>query len=139
MVLLCGAVGQGIAGKIAAPGRLRQMYCIIIFSNAPCLIWLANTDGVERLVAACIMALVHFMNQPVYNSIISHYIPVQRRSLGYGYSSMFCFGMGGFGALVGGWIPSMEVFFHVLAGVAILGGLLAVLLSFWPAANWDND
>ncbi|MCH8923019.1 MAG: MFS transporter [Planctomycetes bacterium] len=101
--LACGAVGQGLAGKFGRPDRLAWMLAVVVLANAPCLVWIALASGPMRIAATCVFAFVHFMNQPLYNSMLADYIPRRRRSLGYGFSNMMVFGMGGLGA----WLTGM--------------------------------
>lgn len=128
IALLCAAVGQGIAGRIAEPGRLERQLAWILFANVPPLLWMAVADGPWRFVAACVLAFIHFMNQPVYNSLIADLIPLSRRSTGYGFSNMMCFGIGAFGPLVAGLLPSEQAVYASLGGLAAAAGLVSLLL-----------
>ena len=128
IVLLCAAVGQGIAGRIAAPEKLEKQLSLILLANAPLLFWMAVAEGHFRLIAACILALVHFMNQPIYNSLIAELVPVSRRSFGYGFSNMICFGVGAFGPIAVGPIGSEQWVYASLGGVALCAGVMASLL-----------
>lgn len=127
-VLICGAVGQAIAGRLCQPGRLEKLLVIVLIGNVPPLIWMSLADGYSRFIAACVLALIHFMNQPVYNSLIAQFIPASRRSMGYGFSNMMCFGIGALGPLCAGQIESDTTVYAMLAGVAALASLLAVWL-----------
>lgn len=128
VVLLCAAVGQGIAGRIAAPEKLEKQLALILLANAPLLFWMAVAEGEYRLIAACVLALVHFMNQPIYNSLIAELVPTSRRSFGYGFSNMICFGVGAFGPIAVGPIDSEQWVYATLGGVALCAGLIASLL-----------
>ncbi|MBC8873946.1 MAG: MFS transporter [Planctomycetes bacterium] len=131
LVLLFAAVGQGVAGKIARAGRLEPLMALILFANVPPLIWMSLADGRARIWAACSLALVHFMNQPVYNSLIAEYVPRARRSLGYGFSNTLCFGIGGFGPTYAGFVKDDFRTYGGLAILAAIAGLLALLLVRW--------
>ncbi len=131
MALACGAVGQGLAGKFGRPDRLAWMLAVVVLANAPCLIWIALASGPLRIVATCVFAFVHFMNQPLYNSMLADYIPRRRRSLGFGFSNMMVFGTGGLGA----WITGMllenvgpQSTYLTLAGLALTAGLLSLVI-----------
>jgi MFS family permease len=128
VVLLCAAVGQGIAGRIAAPEKLEKQLSLILLANAPLLFWMAVAEGEFRLLAACVLALVHFMNQPIYNCLIAELVPTSRRSFGYGFSNMICFGVGAFGPMAVGPIESETRVYATLSGVALCAGLIASLL-----------
>lgn len=92
-------VGQGIAGKLARPDRLRGLMTTILLVNVPCLIAMSLAEGKWRLFAACTTGLFHFMHQPVFNSFLAQLVPRRRRSVGYGFSQMMQFGLGGLGAV----------------------------------------
>ena len=125
VVLACGAVGQGIAGRLCRPGRLELLLVLVLFGNVPPLIWMAFAEGPSRFVAACVLAVIHFMNQPVYNSLIAQHIPASRRSLGYGFSNMMCFGIGAFGPYFAGQFMGDTAVYGGLAAVATAAGLFA--------------
>lgn len=127
-VLICGSFGQAIAGRLCRPGRLEKLLVIVLLGNVPPLIWMAVADGTARFIAACLLALIHFMNQPVYNSLIAQFIPHSRRSIGYGFSNMMCFGIGALGPLCAGLIASDTKVYAMLAGVAALASVLAMWL-----------
>ena len=126
VVLACGAVGQGIAGRLCRPGRLELLLVLVLFGNVPPLLWMAFAEGPSRFVAACILAVIHFMNQPVYNSLIAQHIPASRRSLGYGFSNMMCFGIGAFGPYFAGQFAGDTAVYGGLAAVATAAGLFAM-------------
>ena len=126
VVLACGAVGQGIAGRLCRPGRLELLLVLVLFGNVPPLLWMAFAEGPSRFVAACILAVIHFMNQPVYNSLIAQHIPASRRSLGYGFSNMMCFGIGAFGPYFAGHFAGDTAVYGGLAAVATAAGLFAM-------------
>jgi len=136
IVLLCGAFGQGLAGKLARPGRLLPLMVLIVWGNVPCLVWMALAEGWMRVVAACALGLVHFMNQPVYNSLIAVFVPRHRRSTGYGFSNMMCFGIGALGPSFVGYVAYTAGAegdlwaYGSLAGVAATAGVLAIVLYF---------
>lgn len=129
LVLVFAAIGQGTAGKIARSGRLERLFCTILFANVPPLIWMAVAQGQARLWAACLMAFVHFMNQPIYNSLIAEYVPRRRRSLAYGFSYTLGFGMGGLGPAYAGFVNDDGWTYGGLAVVASVAGLLAFMLA----------
>lgn len=127
-VLTCAAVGQAIAGKLCGPGKLERLLVLVLIGNVPPLIWMAFADGPARFVAACSLALIHFMNQPVYNSLIAQYIPHSRRSTGYGFSNMMCFGIGALGPLTAGQLEDDRAVYGLLAGIATVAAAVAFML-----------
>lgn len=128
VVLSCAVVAQAIAGKLARPGRLEIMLTLILFGNAPCLAWMAVAEGKTRVFAACALALVHFMNQPVYNSLIAQYVPRSRLSLGYGFSNLMCFGIGALGPAYAGFMQTDAWTYGGLAVVAALAATISLTL-----------
>ena len=136
MVLLCGAVGQYLAGRLARPARLERLLLAIFQLQVPTLALMALAEGRWRLPAACLVALVHFMNQPIYNSLIAQYVPAHRRSVGYGFSNLLGFGIGGsLGPAVTGWMqdaisPSTAHLwtYALLSVVTQLAAVLALVL-----------
>jgi MFS family permease len=135
VVLVCGAFGQGISGRIARAEKLKPQLVTILLLNAPPLMWMALADGMWRFVAACLLAFVHFMHQPIYNSLIAHIIPRSRRSLGYGFSNMMTFGVGSVGPVIVGAL-SEQVAYGSLSALALLAAIVAMSL---PVTNVAND
>jgi MFS family permease len=128
LVLLTGCVGQYLAGRFARPSALEAQLTAITFSNAPCLLWMALARDEYRFAAAMTFALVHFMHQPIYNSLIAKYTPRSRRSLCYGFSFAMAFGLGSFGSLFAGDSTSDLFVYGTLAAVALAAGVLGCAL-----------
>jgi len=138
VALLCAAVGQGVAGRIAHPDRLEKQLVWVLLGNVPPLLWMAFADGAWRFAAACLLAFIHFMNQPIYNSLVAKAIPAHRRSVGYGFSNMVCFGIGAFGPLVAGLLPTERLVYVTLGGVAAVAAAVAMLVNFTPVGRIAN-
>lgn len=130
VALLCAAVGQGVAGRFADPDRLEKQLVWILLGNVPPLLWMAVAVGPWRIVAACLLSFIHFMNQPIYNSLVARAVPAARRSTGYGFSNMVCFGIGAFGPLVAGVLPTERLMYATLGGVAATAAAIAMLVNF---------
>ncbi len=135
LVLAFGIVGQSIAGRFAKPGRLERQLALILFASAPMLLWMAFATGPWRIVSTCLLALVHFMNQPVYNSLIAQYVPAARRSLGYGVSNMACFSIGGLGPTFAGFMQTDRGTYGGLATVALAAGCVSLFLAKSPVPS----
>lgn len=126
LVLSCGALGQWTSGKIATPRKLAPMLSLIYLGNVPLLLWMGASSGSMRLLPACLLGFVHFMNQPVYNSLLPDYVPAKTRSTWFGFSQMMTFGVGAAGPSLVGWFSSFQNAFIVLAGISLLAGLLPI-------------
>ena len=130
LILLCGSIGQYIAGRMARSRSLELQLTLVCLANAPFLIWMSMAEGNTRYLAAILFSIVHFMNQPIYNSLVAKYTPSSRRSLCYGFSFMMGFGVGGLGAPLAGSLPSELVTYLVLSGVAVAAGAMGGILCW---------
>lgn len=119
LILLIGCVGQYLAGRFADSRRLEIQLTWITLANAPCLLAMAFAKGEWRVAAAGAFALVHFMHQPIYNSLISKYSPRRRRSLCYGFSFAMGLGIGGTGSVLAGYLYDPLWAHGLLAGAAV--------------------
>ena len=126
--------GQWLAGRLARPGRLDWLQGAILAASAPCLVLMGLATGWFCLIAACSFAFIHFMTQPVYNSLIAQLVPSRRRSTGYGFSNMICFGIGGLGPLIVGQSTDNLLIYCGLAAVVGLSTLLAAIL-WWSTRS----
>ncbi|MFT7642277.1 MAG: FSR family fosmidomycin resistance protein-like MFS transporter [Pirellulaceae bacterium] len=127
-VLTLGCIGQYIAGRFAGPRRLEVWMALITAANAPFLVWMAYASGVWCAVAAGLFALIHFMHQPIYNSLIAKYTPARHRSLCYGLSFTMGFGVGSFGATFAGYCETYKVTYLSLGGIVIVAAILMGVL-----------
>jgi len=130
--------GQWLAGRMARPGRLEWLQVAILISSMPCLVLMGFATGWFCLVATCSFAFIHFMTQPVYNSLIAQLVPTRRRSTGYGFSNMICFGIGGLGPLVVGQSTNNLLVYCGMAAVVGLSALLAATL-WWITPSRPTD
>ncbi len=130
-VLVIGCVGQYIGGRIAHPSRLEAQLTWITLANAPCLLWMGWAMGWQRIAAAASFSVVHFMYQPIYNSLIAKYTSRRRRSVCYGFSFAMGFGIGGSGATFAGFVHSQWIAYSVLAGVSVVASLVGLVLWKW--------
>ena len=132
LALVCGAFGQWLAGRLARPDSLPGLLSLAYGLNVPFLIWMTFAEGTSRLLAACLWAFVHFMNQPLYNSLLPEFLPRNRRSVGFGFSNMMGFGIGAFGPLL---VASFDerfadytISYSALAGLALAATVLPLPL-----------
>lgn len=136
LVLLCGMFGQYLGGRTARHGWLEWTLAGVALGTVPFLIAMALVHGAPRLVAAAGFAVVHFMAQPVYNTLIAEYVPRRRRSVGYGFSFMMTFGVGGLGSAFAGFADRWagpdygdRYTYGALALTAVLASLVAAVLA----------
>ncbi len=130
-ILFVGCVGQYLGGRLARHDRLEYQLGAVMFASAPCLVGMAYAVGRYRVLATGMFALVHFMHQPLYNSLIAKYSSGRRRSLAYGFSFAMGMGLGSLGAMFAGYNQSDFVIHTTLAGLAALAGLGAMGLGQW--------
>lgn len=135
-VLLLGCVGQYVAGRFARPHRLTPILVCILLSTVPFLFWMSFAQGTARVWAAAFFALTHFSHQPIYNSLVAHYVPSSRRSLGFGLSNFMTFGVGSFGAGFAGYVQSEPATnYGTLACLALVGAAIAAWLYRFSGRN----
>lgn len=129
-IMLFGCVGQFVAGKIGNPKRLEKQLTVITFLNAPFLIGMAMFTPGWALVSATVFTLVHFMFQPIYNSLVAKYTPREHRSLCYGLNFVMGFGVGSLGAVLAGWLKDATDLNtnYVFAALSILASIFGILL-----------
>lgn len=142
LVLLCGMFGQYVGGRTARHGWLEWTLAGVALGTVPFLLAMALIQGPARLGAAAGFAIVHFMAQPVYNTLIAEYVPRRRRSVGYGFSFMMTFGVGGLGAAFAGYAdrwaaPGLgdRYTYGALAVAAVLASSIAVALARLSGAD----
>lgn len=129
-IMLFGCVGQFVAGKFGNPKRLEQQLTVITLMNAPFLIGMAMLTAEWAIISAAIFALVHFMFQPIYNSLVAKYTPREHRSVCYGLNFVMGFGVGSLGAVLAGWIKDATTLNtnYVFAGLSVFASLFGILL-----------
>ena len=127
-LLTLGCFGQYLAGTLARHKLLEWQLTTVLLLNVPCLVAMGFASGWTRVVAAGAFTLVHFMHQPIYNSLVAKYTPLSRRSLCYGFSFLMGLGLGGFGPMLVGYSPNDLVTYVGLSGAALTGALACLLL-----------
>jgi len=143
LALICGAFGQWTAGRMAKPRSLPVLLSIVYAANIPFLVWMTFADGWQRLFAACCWAFVHFMNQPLYNSLLPEFLPRSRRSVGFGFSNMMGFGVGAIGpplvAKFGTRFDDYTISYLALAVLIFVAAVLPLPLMRVGFANREHD
>ncbi len=133
--LLVGCLGQYLAGRFARTDKLEGQLLLIALGNIPGLLAMSIASGGWRVAAAVLWSLIHFMHQPIYNSLIAKYTPRSRRSLCYGFSFAMGFGFGSFGAMFAGLSMNNMFTFGSLAGVVVVASCLCTVLWRWNATR----
>ena len=129
--LLVGCLGQFISGCVARHQHLEKQLIVILLLNVPFLMWMAFATPGWRVYAAGGFALVHFMYQPVYNSLVAKHVATRFRSLAFGTSFAISLGLGSLGAVVAGRFQTDPPLFVSLAVVTFVGSLVATLLALF--------
>ncbi len=133
-LLIVGMGGQYVGGRaterFAPPVGLAGLFLIlavlaVVFVPVTAL-------GMGGLLAwAALVGLFLFAIQPFYQEAVAVYTPPAGRGLSYGYTYLGEFGLGAASVAIGGFlldVYAVGVFFGVLAGFAVVGVALAVLL-----------
>jgi hypothetical protein len=90
-------------------------------------------------VAAGLFSVVHFMHQPLINSLVAKYSPRRRRSLCYGFSFAMGLGVGSFGARFAGYSAGDLKTYGTLAAVAVAATGLGLLLCLWNPSEQQGE
>jgi MFS family permease len=128
-VLFLGILGQSVGGWLCFRFRLESLLLLTMALNVPFLVVMGTAEGWAKVGWAGSYSIVHFLMQPVGNSLIAHYTPHEHRSLGYGISFMLSFGLGSIGGWYAGWLTDRFGVWSIYPG-------LAVLASLAVAAGW---
>lgn len=128
-VLALGAIGQYTAGRLARPTTLEALIAASFYATVPFVFWMGFAEGTMRLWASAGFALLFFMHQPLFNSLIAKYIPPRRRSLCFGLSFTIGFGVGSIGPTISGLAGSDLVNFTILGTLLTVAATLC--LSLW--------
>ena len=127
-VLVIGCIGQYLGARLARPGRLESLLTIVTLGNVPMLMAMAVSAGSARVLAAAGFSVVHFMYQPIYNSLIAKYTPRGQRSLAYGFSFAMGFGIGGLGSTFAGFTNSQYLLYGSLSMASLVAGCVGAVL-----------
>ncbi len=127
-ILLVGCVGQWIAGNWARPAKLEWQLLSVLVAAVPALAWMGVATGGWRVLAASVFVLVHFMHQPIYNTLVAKYSSLRRRSLAYGFSFAMGLGVGSVGAAFAGYMATPAVAYFRLSGAVVIGVVVAAVL-----------
>lgn len=103
--LLVGLAGMYVAGRMADGGwSPAGVFLAGALLQAPFLIAVGSFAGRALVPLFMGFAFFHFFTQPVGNHMVADFTPPRLRGLGYGIYFFVAFGVGSFGASLGGWI-----------------------------------
>ena len=140
MALLLGCLGQFTAGYLARHRLLERQLVTVLLLNIPFLIWMGYATPTWRVVAAGGFALVHFMYQPVYNSLIAKRVAGRFRSFAFGASFAISLGLGSLGAVFASQFQSDHQLFGWLAAVTCVAATVAFAMVWLPEKrDFDQD
>ena len=141
--LLCGAVGQWTAGRLASPRTLPVQLSMVYLSNVPFLLGMVWAEGIHRLLIAGLWAFFHFMSQPLYNALLAEFMPAGRRSFGFGFSNMMGFGVGAVGPYMIGLFDNVTGDYtwgySLLASVAVAAAVIPLPLLSSNVAERESE
>jgi MFS family permease len=128
-ILALGGFGQYIGGHTADNTRPALLYMLLIAAMVPLALVMAHGNEQLVVLAAALLAVFMFGQQPVENIILAQITSPQRRSTLYGVKFLLSFGVGALGAEVVGLIwantHSLAPVFDVFAVSATLMALCA--------------
>jgi MFS family permease len=133
-LLVVGILGQYAGGKlterVAVERGLVGMFAVLAALSVA-FVPVAALGLVPLLVLCGVLGFFLFAIQPFYQVAVAVYSPADTRGLSYGYTFLAEFGFGATSVALGGFVLGafgLRVFFIVIAGFAVVAGLLAVVL-----------
>ena len=133
-LLVVGIVGQYVGGKLTERVAVERGLVVIFGLLAALVVAFVPVAalGLAPLLVLCgLLGFFLFAIQPFYQVAVALYTPADTRGLSYGYTFLAEFGIGATSVAVGGFVLggyTLAAFFVVLAGFAVVAGLLALLL-----------
>ena len=133
-LLVVGMAGQYVGGKLTDRVAVeRGLLVIFAILALLALLFVPVTNlGLVGVLAVCaLLGFFLFAIQPFYQVAVALYTPADTRGLSYGFTYLGELGLGAASIAVGGFVLdefALAAFFATLAGFAVVGGALAVLL-----------
>jgi MFS family permease len=132
-VLVLGGIGQLVGGHLADRLRPSLVYASAILLTIPCALLMAHATGNTIVLAASVLAVFMFAQQPLENIMIAESTPARWRSTIYGMKFILAFGLASSGAYLTGWVwdlYGLARVFDVFAMIAIAMAGVAVLFAW---------
>jgi len=133
-----GVFGQFLGGYFSERRRPDDLAFILGLLGIPLLLAMGNSQGMVLLLASAGFAFSHFMSQPVYNSLIANYTPVNWRGRMFGIFFFCAYGVGSFSASALGYVADrlgLNWVFIVSAGF----GVLALICVAWLLVRAEKN
>lgn len=132
MVLALGGVGQFWGGSLADKFCPAKMYTMLILATVPFAIMMALTGTTFVVLAASLLAVFMFSQQPLENTMIAEATPRHLRSTAYGLKFILSFGVASLGTSVAGLVWE----YYGLSHVFLLFAMNALLMAIAAAGYW---
>lgn len=129
LVLIIGAFGQIIGGRIGEKHPRQNLLIWVVGLNIPFLILMGFIADWLLVGIVVILGAVNFSFQPVNNSLISDVTPRVHRGMVFGISNGLGFGVGSLAGAGGGYIGeylSLSLIFPVLGYILIPAAFLCI-------------
>jgi MFS family permease len=133
VILALGGVGQMIGGHLADRFSPARVYALAILLTIPCALVMAHAGLWNVSLAAAVLAVFMFAQQPLENIMIAEATPVQWRSTVYGLKFILTFGLASGGAYLTGWIwkqYGLARVFDAFAAIALVMSGFAALYAW---------
>lgn len=133
-LLVVGMAGQYVGGKLTERISVeRGLAGTFVILAVLALLFVPVSDlGIGPLIVLCaLFGFFLFGIQPLYQVAVALYTPPDTRGLSYGYTYLAEFGFGATSIAIGGFLLghyTVGAFFAVLAGFALVGGVLSLAL-----------
>jgi MFS family permease len=133
VILALGGVGQMIGGHLADRFSPARVYALAILLTIPCALVMAHAGLLNVSLAAAVLAVFMFAQQPLENIMIAEATPLQWRSTVYGLKFILTFGLASGGAYLTGWIwkqYGLARVFDAFAAIALVMSGFAALYAW---------
>jgi len=132
LALLTGGVGQYLGGSLSDRGSLERLAALLALALVPALLLMGMSGGLLLVGAAAVFVFFNFAGQPVYNILLSEYVPGSALGRSYGLSFFASFGLGSTAATFSGLLADRWGTSSVFLALAAFGAaVLALAVMLW--------